>query len=133
MTNKPVEKQFFQIREHGSVYRLYSGDGLESKPVADLPPFENPQVAKAACWQRFNAVAVRMYDDAEIPFNDAVPLHKALAAIEGRYSATNTVVAVGMHTYLVRRSRFGIEVQVLWNCSDGQVTARSDCEQLYSY
>jgi hypothetical protein len=93
-------------------------------------PFTSVHAAKAACWQQHAHIPVRVYSGDEQPFNQFEPLHATLAIIEAWHSATSEVVAVGTHHYLIRRSRFGIEVPINYKVVDGRVFARGDSQPL---
>lgn len=85
--------------------------------------------AKADCWQRYGEIAIRMYDD-EALFDAQNPLHATLARIESRHSNVNIVVAVGEQWYLIRRSKFGVEVRVNYRRDGNTLHARSDSEPI---
>lgn len=109
------------ITEHASPKQHFR---LSNAPKEN---YSSPAEAKADCWRRFGEIAIRLYGD-ETPFDASNPLHVALARIEARFSTINAVVAVGTQWYLIRRSKFGVEVKVTYTRRGDAATARNDSE-----
>lgn len=86
--------------------------------------------AKLDCFKRFGVVPVRAYTGKEVAFNENDPVHAALLRIEQRQPRCNTnmIVAVDVGHYLVRRSKFGVEVPIQYRVKVGCVFARNDQE-----
>lgn len=109
-------------------FELFRGDALTIETGEPLATAPSAIHLKAQCFRDCGEIAVRVYHDEEL-FDTTNPLHLALARIEGRHS-TAAVVAVGSTHYLIRRSRFGVEVPVRYTKDATSVTARGDYEEL---
>lgn len=123
---------FYQVLQnwqgHGG-WRLYFGD---EKSVVQVDGEINGKVwpsvaaAKAECWRRFHEVPIRVLGG-ECKFDPTQ--HDVFARLEARHSS-GAVVAVGPTHYLVRRSKFRVEVSIEYRVSQGHLYARQDVEPL---
>jgi hypothetical protein len=123
---------YYQVHEDwkgSGGWRLYRGD---DKTVVQVDGEVNGKVyqsvaaTKVDCYRRFGEIPIRVYAD-ELAFDPGNMVHAALAELESRHSDAS-VVAVGSQHYLIRRSKFGVEVRVGYACTDTGVKARNDSE-----
>lgn len=91
--------------------------------------FPSVTAAKLYAWQRWGVIAMAVRGG-EVRFNPSNLVHAALARIEAGYRSTNQVVAVAPLHYLIRRSTFGVEVQVTYRVDDKAAYARRTFEPL---
>lgn len=90
------------------------------------------QDAKRASWDTYGVVPPMTYGDSEADFDADVPLHSAIRRLQNRSNTYTEVVAVGKTSYLIRRSKWGIDIPINYHVAErlGQpcVVTRGDYE-----